>query len=79
MKLENILMTPSGYIKVADYGICKDNMAYGSVTRTFCGTPDYMAPEILNHQRYGRAVDWWSLGILVFVMNVGRVNYIYNA
>lgn len=72
MKLDNILMTPEGHIKVADYGICKDSMAYGQTTRTFCGTPDYMAPEILLSNRYGRAVDWWSFGVLIFVMLAGR-------
>ena len=65
-------MTPDGHIKVADYGICKDNMAYGQTTRTFCGTPDYMAPEILLSNRYGKAVDWWSFGVLIFVMLAGR-------
>ncbi|KAL3893923.1 MAG: hypothetical protein SGCHY_005565, partial [Lobulomycetales sp.] len=72
LKLDNILMTPEGHIKVADYGICKDSMAYGQTTRTFCGTPDYMAPEILLSNRYGRAVDWWSFGVLIFVMLAGR-------
>ncbi|KAJ3224500.1 Serine/threonine kinase [Clydaea vesicula] len=72
LKLDNILMTPEGHIKVADYGICKDNIGYGVTTRTFCGTPDYMAPEILLSNRYGRAVDWWSFGVLIYVMLVGR-------
>ncbi|KAJ3203955.1 Serine/threonine kinase [Entophlyctis luteolus] len=73
LKLDNILMCPDGHIKVADYGICKENMPYGFVTTTYCGTPDYMAPEILNQKdRYGRAVDWWSFGILIYVMLVGK-------
>jgi novel protein kinase C epsilon type len=72
LKLDNILMTPEGHIKVADYGICKDSMPFGQTTRTFCGTPDYMAPEILLSNRYGRAVDWWSFGVLIFVMLAGR-------
>lgn len=66
-------MMPDGHIKVADYGICKDNIGYGMTTRTFCGTPDYMAPEILLSNRYGRAVDWWSFGVLIYVMLMGRV------
>ncbi|TPX64063.1 hypothetical protein SpCBS45565_g06148 [Spizellomyces sp. 'palustris'] len=72
LKLDNILMAPDGHIKVADYGICKENMPYGQTTRTFCGTPDYMAPEVLMSNRYGRAVDWWSFGVLIYVMLVGR-------
>ncbi|KAI9360857.1 hypothetical protein DFJ73DRAFT_639490 [Zopfochytrium polystomum] len=72
LKLDNILMNPDGHIKVADYGICKENMPYGGTTRTYCGTPDYMAPEILSEGRYGRAVDWWSLGVLLYVMLIGK-------
>ncbi|KAJ3150499.1 Serine/threonine kinase [Geranomyces michiganensis] len=72
LKLDNILMAPDGHIKVADYGICKENMPYGQTTRTFCGTPDYMAPEVLSSNRYGRSVDWWSFGVLIYVMLVGR-------
>ncbi|KAJ3034450.1 Serine/threonine kinase [Rhizophlyctis rosea] len=72
LKLDNILMERDGHIKVADYGICKENMPYGQTTRTFCGTPDYMAPEILMSNRYGRAVDWWSFGVLIYVMLIGR-------
>ncbi|KAI9193290.1 kinase-like domain-containing protein [Polychytrium aggregatum] len=72
LKLDNILLMPDGHIKVADYGICKENMHYGDTTRTFCGTPDYMAPEILLQNKYGRAVDWWSFGVLIYVMLVGK-------
>ncbi|KAJ3207761.1 Serine/threonine kinase [Dinochytrium kinnereticum] len=72
LKLDNILMCPDGHLKVADYGICKENMPYGATTRTYCGTPDYMAPEILSENKYGRAVDWWSFGVLIYVMLVGR-------
>ncbi|KAJ1536816.1 Serine/threonine kinase [Nowakowskiella sp. JEL0078] len=72
LKLDNILMGPDGHIKVADYGICKDNMGPGSTTRTFCGTPDYMAPEILMNYRYSKVVDWWSFGVLIFVMLIGK-------
>ncbi|KAJ3081389.1 Serine/threonine kinase [Rhizoclosmatium hyalinum] len=73
LKLDNIVMCPDGHIKVIDYGICKENMPYGQLTRTYCGTPDYMAPEILNQSKYSRAVDWWSFGVLIYVMLVGRV------
>ncbi|RKO87475.1 kinase-like domain-containing protein, partial [Blyttiomyces helicus] len=72
LKLENILMSSDGHLKVADYGICKEDMPYGQTTRTFCGTPDYMAPEILMASKYNRAVDWWSFGVLIYVMIFGR-------
>lgn len=68
LKLENILLTPEGHIKIADYGLCKDEMWYGNKTSTFCGTPEFMAPEILKEQAYTKAVDWWAFGVLLYQM-----------
>ncbi|CCD25278.1 protein kinase C NDAI_0E04610 [Naumovozyma dairenensis CBS 421] len=68
LKLENILLTPEGHIKIGDYGLCKDEMWYESKTSTFCGTPEFMAPEILKEQGYTRAVDWWAFGVLLYQM-----------
>ncbi|CCH62750.1 hypothetical protein TBLA_0I00910 [Henningerozyma blattae CBS 6284] len=68
LKLENILLTPEGHIKMADYGLCKDEMWFGNTTSTFCGTPEFMAPEILKEQEYTKAVDWWAFGVLLYQM-----------
>lgn len=72
LKLDNILLTLDGHVKVADYGLCKEEMWFGSTTSTFCGTPEFMAPEILLEQRYGRAVDWWAFGVLTYEMLLGQ-------
>ncbi|CAL1713348.1 unnamed protein product [Somion occarium] len=55
LKLDNILLTLDGHVKVADYGLCKEEMWFASTTSTFCGTPEFMAPEILLEQRYGQS------------------------
>ncbi|RKP40250.1 kinase-like domain-containing protein [Dimargaris cristalligena] len=72
LKLDNILLAADGHVKVVDYGLCKENMGYGAATNTFCGTPEFMAPEILLEQRYGRAVDWWAFGVLIYEMLLGQ-------
>ncbi|KAI3642421.1 hypothetical protein MP228_011976 [Amoeboaphelidium protococcarum] len=72
LKLDNILLTLEGHVKVADYGLCKEGMSYTGRTNTFCGTPEFMAPEILQDQEYGRAVDWWAFGVLIFEMLLGQ-------
>ncbi|OCT67200.1 hypothetical protein XELAEV_18038483mg [Xenopus laevis] len=71
LKPENLLLDSNGYIKLADFGLCKDGIGYGDRTRSLNGTYDYMAPEVLSRLPYSRSVDWWSLGIVIFEMLVG--------
>nr|XP_039147793.1 serine/threonine-protein kinase N isoform X8 [Drosophila simulans] len=72
LKLDNLLLDTEGYVKIADFGLCKEGMGFGDRTGTFCGTPEFLAPEVLTETSYTRAVDWWGLGVLIFEMLVGE-------
>ncbi|KAK9469946.1 kinase-like domain-containing protein [Lipomyces arxii] len=68
LKPENILLDRKGHIRITDFGFAKE---VPDVTYTMCGTPDYIAPEVIARKAYNKSVDWWSLGILIFEMLTG--------
>lgn len=71
LKPENLLLDMSGHICLTDFGLVKDGIGYGDRTNTFCGSAEYLAPEILEGKGYGKEVDWWALGTLVYEMITG--------
>ena len=74
LKPENILLDAEGHIVLTDFGLCKDGLRDRDTTNTFCGTPEYLAPEVLRKEAYDRCVDWWCLGAVLYEMIYGLVS-----
>jgi len=75
LKPENILLDAAGHVKLTDFGLSKVLAGPGDSTRTFCGTPEYLCPEVLEGLPHGKPVDWWALGVLLWEMLAGSAPF----
>ena len=71
MKLENILIDQDGYIKLTDFGLSKEINKF-EMANSFCGTQDYLSPQIVKGEYYDKNVDWWALGIILYELLIGK-------
>ncbi len=71
LKPENVLLHEDGHICLADFGLAKELNPGNSDTKTMCGTPEYLAPEVLSGKRHNQAIDWWAYGCLVYELMTG--------
>jgi serum/glucocorticoid-regulated kinase 2 len=70
LKLENIMIDDKGFVKIIDYGLAK-MLKNDELAMSYCGTPEYLAPEMISHAGHDKTVDWWAVGILVYEMLIG--------
>ncbi|CAJ0938338.1 unnamed protein product [Ranitomeya imitator] len=75
LKPENILLDEEGHIKLTDFGLCKESIDHEKKAYSFCGTVEYMAPEVVTRQGHSHSADWWSYGVLMFEMHTGSLPF----
>ncbi|XP_041437118.1 serine/threonine-protein kinase N1-like [Xenopus laevis] len=75
LKLENVLLDRDGYAKITDFGISKEGMSFTDRSQTQCGTLPYMAPEMFTQFPYTRSVDWWGLGVCIYLMRLSQIPF----
>ncbi|XP_034107921.1 protein kinase C, eye isozyme [Drosophila albomicans] len=75
LKLDNVLLDAEGHVKLVDFGLSKEGVTDRHTTRTFCGTPNYMAPEIVSYDPYSTTADWWSFGVLLYELMAGQAPF----
>ncbi|EHB03091.1 Protein kinase C iota type [Heterocephalus glaber] len=70
LKMENVLLDSEGHIKLIDFCLCMEGLQPGDTTCTFCGIPNFLAPELIRREDYSFSVDWWNLGVLMYIMMI---------
>ncbi|EGR27059.1 protein kinase domain protein [Ichthyophthirius multifiliis] len=75
LKPENVLIDSEGYIKLTDFGLSKMDITHEKAAISFCGTPEYLSPEIILQQGHGKASDWWTLGNIIYEMIIGTLPF----
>jgi serine/threonine protein kinase len=78
LKPENVLLMHDGQMKLADFGFCKQLTSKNGTVRTFCGTAEYIAPEIYQRLSYSFPVDYWSLGVMIYEMIVLKTPFYHS-